>query len=141
MENALEVLMVLSSIRDLHRTEANRLQTEMHNMTVDQVKALEGLMNNAEVTVEDLSTAAENQGKMIAISKQLKYMNEELKLLEKLISLFNGEEAQQWVIKKVETDLKVSSFFFFYSNGEHTNENKNDLSPYFNIYISLRVPS
>lgn len=92
MNNALEVLMVLSRIRDLNRTEANRLQTEMHDMTVDQVKALEGLMNNADVTIEDLSTAAENQGKMIAMSKQLKYMNEELKLLEQLVKLFNGAE-------------------------------------------------
>ena len=92
MNNALDVLMILSKIRDLHMTEANRLQTEMHDMTVNQVKALEGLMNNADVTVEDLSTAAETQGKMIAISKQLKYMNEELKLLEQLVKLFNGAE-------------------------------------------------
>ena len=93
MNNAIEVLSTLAQIRDVHKREENRLAKEFADLLELQMNAVMKI-NTEKVVMEDLIKSSEAAGKLVAITDELKFLTEEMELLNQLINLFNGNQEE-----------------------------------------------
>lgn len=96
MENrVVEVLMALLAIRNLHREEADRLGSRMHDLMEENLSIITKINDNHNAELEDVMTTANIAGTMSAITDQLKFMNDELILINNLIEAITGAKNEE----------------------------------------------
>ena len=96
MENrVVDVLMALLAIRNLHREETDRLGKRMNDQMEENLSIIKKINESHNAEIEDVMTTANIAGSMSAITDQLKFMNDELVLINNLIEAITGfkEEA------------------------------------------------
>lgn len=95
MENrVVEVLMALLAIRNLHREETDRLGSRMHDLMEENLSIITKI-NTHDAEIEDVMTTANIAGTMSAITDQLKFMNDELILINNLIEAITGAKNEE----------------------------------------------
>ncbi len=93
MNNAIEVLSTLAQIRDVHKKEENRLAKQFTDLLALQINTVMKL-NSENVVMDDLVKSSEAAGKLVAMTDELKFLTEEMELLNQLIRLFNGNQEE-----------------------------------------------
>ncbi len=93
MNNAIEVLSILAQIRDAHKKEENRITNEFTDLLKLQMNTVMKI-NSENVVMDDLVKSSEAAGKLVAITDELKFLTEEMELLNQLIKLFNGNQEE-----------------------------------------------
>lgn len=96
MENrVVDVLMALLAIRNLHREETDRLSLKMHDHMKDNLSIISKINESHNAEFEDVMETARIAGSMSAITDQLKFMNDELILINNLIEAITGAKNEE----------------------------------------------